>query len=91
MAKKPLGYLAGSLILGTVIGAVLGVLASPLARQLPKARQTLDGSRLRKTLTRWRRALPGRGRPVFWRRETGSEQSLIKTSKEAGDGAGTQP
>lgn len=31
MAKKPVSYLAGSMVIGTVIGAVVGMLSAPMS------------------------------------------------------------
>lgn len=67
MAKKPVSYLAGSMVIGTVIGAVVGLLAAPMsgrdARQSLKNRARDFSRELPKRIG----SLPTQGRDVLKR------------------------
>ena len=65
MAKKPVSYLAGSMVIGTVIGAVVGLLAAPMSGR--DTRQTLKNRAqdLSRDLPKRLGALPSQGRDAL--------------------------
>src|SRR5690348_9349210 len=64
MARKPVSYFAGSVVIGTVIGALAGLLAAPMSGaaargELQRQAKSLtgrlpDGERLRGRFVEWR-------------------------------------
>lgn len=52
MAKKPVSYLAGSMLLGTAIGAVVGLLASPRSGAETRAALGEQAKQLRQRMPR---------------------------------------
>lgn len=78
MAKKPVSYLAGSMLLGTAIGAVVGLLAAPRSGQENRDALRATAQDLSKLLPKRLDRLQTRGRkavkqlPAMFNRKKGS-------------------
>lgn len=65
MAKKPVSYLAGSMIVGTAIGALVGLLVAPKSGRDTREQIKTRASEAPKYLAGQMKELPGRSREAI--------------------------
>ena len=65
MAKKPVSYLAGSMVVGTAIGAIVGMLVAPRAGRDTRTQIKTRASEAPAYLATQVKALPERGREAL--------------------------
>ncbi|MFN3429202.1 MAG: YtxH domain-containing protein [Candidatus Sericytochromatia bacterium] len=65
MSKKPVSYLAGSMIVGTAIGALVGMLVAPKAGRDTRNQIKTRAGEAPKYLAGQLKELPGRGREAL--------------------------
>lgn len=70
MAKKPVSYLAGSMVIGTVIGAVVGLLAAPMSGRDARQNISKRARDMSRDLPKRLGSLPNQGKDALKRLKT---------------------